>query len=86
MTDESGLRERASLGAKFKEHLPDIQDALNAVEAEYVNELLNTFDRDHRDNLWRTVQVCRRLKQHFGEIVSSGALASHQLEELKRLR
>jgi hypothetical protein len=29
--------------------------------------------------------VVRKLKSHFGEIVSSGAVATHQLTELKRL-
>lgn len=86
MRDETALRERAALGARFKEALPDIQDGLDTIERAYADEWARTFDAGERDNLWRAVQVVRKLKGHFGEIVSSGAVASHQLTELKRLK
>ena len=86
MIDEGALRERAALGARFKEVLPDIREALTGIEAEYTAELLGTHDSQQRDNLWRAVQIVHKLKSHFGEIVSSGAVASHQLTEIKRLR
>jgi hypothetical protein len=85
LIDETPLRERAALGARFREALPDIQDGLDAIEREYADEWARTFASDERDNLWRAVQVVRKLKSHFGEIVSNGALATHQLAELKRL-
>jgi hypothetical protein len=83
--DETALRERAALGSRFKEVLPDIQDGLDAIEREYADEWANTHDAAERENLWRSVQIIRKLKGHFGEIVSSGAIATHQLVELKRL-
>jgi hypothetical protein len=83
--NETALRERAAIGARFKEALPDIQDGLDAIEREYADEWARTFAPDERENLWRAVQVVRKLKSHFGEIVSSGAVATHQLSELKRL-
>lgn len=82
---ETALRERAALGARFREFLPDIQDGLDAIEREYAEEWARSFDTVERENLWRAVQVVRKLKGHFGEIVSGGTLATHQLTELKRL-
>jgi hypothetical protein len=55
------------------------------VEAQYVLAWANTFDAAERENLWRAVRVCRKMKEHFGSIVSDGKVATHQLSELKRL-
>ena len=84
-SNEQALRERAALGAKYKEHLADFHDAIDAVAEQYAAEWATTFDAAQRENLWRAVQVCRKMKEHFGEIVSAGTLASHQITELKRL-
>jgi hypothetical protein len=80
------LRERAALGAKYKEHLQDFLDAIDAVEAQYASAWADTFSSEERDNLWRAVRVCRKMKEHFGGIASGGTLASHQITELKRLK
>lgn len=85
MIDEHAVRERAALGSKYREHLDDFHAAINAIEAQYAEEWAGTFDAAERDNLWRAVRVCRKMKEHFGEFVSAGTLASHQLSELKRL-
>lgn len=84
--NEAQLREQAALGARFKEVLPDIHEGLDAIERSYADEWARTFNSEERDNLWRSVQVVRKLKSHFGEIVSAGTVATHQLTELKRLK
>jgi hypothetical protein len=84
--NEQALRERAALGSKYREHLEDFHAAIDAVEAQYASAWADTFDAAERDNLWRAVRVCRKMKEHFGGIASSGTLATHQLAELKRLR
>ena len=84
--DESALRERAALGAKYREHLEDFHAAIDAVEQQYATAWADTFDAGERDNLWRAVRVCRKMKEHFGSFVSAGTLASHQITELKRLK
>ena len=85
MIDEGLLREQAALGAKYKEHLEDFHSAIDAVEAQYASAWADTFDPQERENLWRAVRVCRKVKEHFGSLVSDGRLATHQLSELKRL-
>jgi hypothetical protein len=85
MIDENAVREKAALGAVYKEHLEDFHAAIDAVEAQYVLAWANTFDAAERENLWRAVRVCRKMKEHFGSIVSDGKVATHQLSELKRL-
>jgi hypothetical protein len=85
MIDQGALMEKASLGARFKEVMPDIIAGLDPIERQYADELLNCHDSVARDNLWRAVQVTRKLKAHFGSIVSNGTMASHQLAELRRL-
>ena len=85
MIDEQALREQAALGAKYKEHLDDFHAAIDAVAAQYSAEWQNTHDAAERENLWRAVQVCRKMKEHFGSLVSDGTLATHQLTELRRL-
>lgn len=84
--NEAALREQAALGAKYKEHLADFHAAIDAVAEQYTQSWAMTFDAAERDNLWRGVQVCRKMKEHFGSIASSGMVASHQLAELKRLK
>lgn len=86
MIDEHGLRERAATGAKYREHLDDLHAAIDAVEAEYTAEWANTFDAEQRENLHRAVRVCRKMKEHFGALVSDGIAATHALTELKRLK
>jgi hypothetical protein len=85
IVDENALRQRAALGSKYKEHLEDFHAAIDAVEAQYASAWADTFDAAERDNLWRAVRVCRKMKEHFGGLVSNGQVASHQLAELKRL-
>lgn len=85
MIDEHAQRERAALGAKYREHLEDFHAAIDAIEAQYAAAWADTFDSAERDNLWRAVRVCRKMKEHFGAFVSDGQVASHQLAELKWL-
>ena len=84
--NEQLLREQAALGAKYREHLDDFHSAIDAVEAQYAESWATTFDAAERENLWRAVQVCRKMKEHFGSLVSTGTVATHQLSELKRLK
>jgi len=86
LQNEQLLREQAALGAKYKEHLEDFHAAIDAVEAQYAASWADTFDPAERDNLWRAVRVCRKMKEHFGSLVGSGTLASHQITELRRLK
>lgn len=84
--NETQLREQAVAGSRLKEHLPEIHSGLDAIERQFADEWARTFNGDERENLWRAVQVTRKLKSHFGEIVSAGTVATHQLTELKRLK
>jgi hypothetical protein len=83
--NEQALREAAATGSKYREHLDDFHAAIDAVAAQYADAWATTFDAHERENLWRGVQVCRKMKEHFGALVSGGTLATHQLQELKRL-
>ena len=83
--NEADLRERAAKGAIYKESLDDFHAAIDAIEAQYAGAWADTFDAAERENLWRAVRVCRKMKEHFGSIVSDGQIATHQLTELKRL-
>lgn len=84
--NEQLLREQAERGAVYREHLPALHEAIDAIEQQYASEWCDTFDPDARENLWRAVRVCRKMKEHFGSFVSDGTLATHQLAELKRLK
>lgn len=84
--NEQLLREQAERGAVYREHLSALHEAIDAVEAQYSSAWCDTFDPAERENLWRAVRVCRKMKEHFGSLVSDGTLATHQLSELKRLK
>ena len=86
MRDENAIRERAALGARYREHLDSFNEALDAVEKQYADELLNCHIPEGRERLWIAVQVVRKVKQHFGSLASQGTLAQHQLQELSRAR
>jgi hypothetical protein len=60
--------------------------AIDAVADQYSAAWADTFDPAQRENLWLAVRVCRKMKEHFGALVSDGAVATHQLTELKRLK
>lgn len=83
--DETAIREKAALGARYKEHLEAYNEALDAVEKLYADALLDSHDPASRERLWIAVQVCRKMKQHFGSLASQGTLAQHQLTEIARL-
>ena len=85
MIDEEAIRSRAAMGARFKEVQPIIAESLDVIEQQYAAAILDCFDSAERDNLWRAVQVCRKVKAHVGSLVSGGTLATHQLTEIKRL-
>jgi hypothetical protein len=82
--DVSAIRERAAEGARLKEHLPALQEAVDIIESQYADALMDCHDPLGRERLWQAVQVCRKVKQHFGAVVSGGTLALHQLQELSR--
>jgi hypothetical protein len=84
--DEADLRERAATGARYREYLDDLHAAIDAVEAEYTAEWADTADAAQRENLYRAVRVCRKMKEHFGALVSDGIAATQALTELKRLK
>ena len=86
MIDEVALRQTAARGAKYQAHLDDFHEAIDAVEAQYASAWCDTFDPAERENLWRAVRVCRKMKEHFGSLVGDGVLATHQLAELRRLK
>ncbi len=83
----SDLHERAATGARYRELLQggEVTAALDAIEQQYADELLNSHDSDQRENLWRAVQVVRKIKAQFGSLAGNGRLATYQLTELKRL-
>jgi hypothetical protein len=82
--DEAAIRERAALGARYKEHLPDIQAAVDLIAEQYAAELLKCQEPLGRERLWQAHQVCLKVKEHFGSLVSGGTLALHQIQELSR--
>lgn len=83
--NEQLLREQAEMGAVYREHLPALHAAIDAVEQQYASAWPTTFDAAERENLWRAVRVCRKMKEHFGSLVGTGTLATHQLTEIRRL-
>lgn len=86
MRNEIAIRERAAAGARIGEHIASINDAIDEVERQYAEDLLNTFNPEGRERLWVAVQVCRKVKEHFGSLVGGGKLAQHQLQELSKPR
>ena len=83
--DEIAIREKAALGARYREHLDTYNEALDAVEKQYADELLGCHNPEGRERLWIAVQVVRKMRQHFGSLASQGTLAQHQLTEIARL-
>lgn len=79
--------ERAARGSRYRELLQsgELTEALDAIERQYAEEWAKTYAADERENLWRAVQVVRKIRKHFGEMAGDGALATQQLTELRRL-
>jgi hypothetical protein len=88
MRDELALAERASKGSRYRELLRsgEVTEALDGIERQYADELLNCGDHDQRERLWIAVQVVRKVKTQLNSIDSDGKLAAHQLAEIRRLR
>ena len=87
MTDIIRLKDQAARGAHYASLLQsgEVSEALNEIERQFAGEWAGTFDAAERENLWRAVQVTRKIRKLFGEIAGDGKLATHQLSELKRL-
>jgi hypothetical protein len=84
--DHSAIRERAAAGAKYREHLPTLEAAVDVIAAQYADELMKCHDPAGRERLWQAHNVCQKVKAHFSTLVSDGRLAAHQLQELSRPR
>lgn len=82
------LRDRAAKGARYREMLQsgEVTEALDGIERQYADAWALCFNAEERENLWRGVQVVRKVREHFGQIAGDGKLATHQLSELKRLK
>ncbi|HSE58231.1 MAG TPA: hypothetical protein VLA99_05975 [Nitrospiraceae bacterium] len=87
MIDEHALRESAEKGSRYRELLQsgEVEEALDAVERQYADDLFNCFNPDERENLWKAVQVVRKVKAQLHSIESDGQLASYQLAEMRKL-
>jgi sulfur transfer protein SufE len=88
MRDELALAEKAAKGSRYRELLRsgEITDALDGIERQYADELLNCQNHDERERLWLAVQVVRKVKAQLSSIDSDGKVAAHQLAEIRRLR
>jgi sulfur transfer protein SufE len=88
MRDELALAERAAKGSRYRELLRsgEVTDALDGIEKQYADDLLNCQNHDERERLWLAVQVVRKVKTTLNSIDSDGKIASHQLAEMRRLR
>lgn len=81
------LEQRAGRGAHYAELLRsgEVTAALDVIEEQFAGEWANTHVADERENLWRSVQIVRKIRKIFGDIASDGKIASNQIVELKRL-
>jgi sulfur transfer protein SufE len=88
MRDELALAEKAAKGSRYRELLRsgEVTDALDGIERQYAEELLNCQNHDERERLWLAVQVVRKVKAQLNSIDSDGKVAAHQLAEIRRLR
>jgi hypothetical protein len=86
--DELALAERAAKGSRYRELLRsgEVTEALDGIERQYADDLLNCQNHDERERLWLAVQVVRKVKSQLNSIDSDGKLAAHQLAEIRRLR
>ena len=86
--NELALAEKAAIGARYRELLRsgEVTDALDGIEKQYADDLLNCQNHDERERLWLAVQVVRKVKAQLHQVSSEGQLASHQLAEIRRLR
>jgi sulfur transfer protein SufE len=86
--DELALAERAAKGSRYRELLRsgEVTEALDGIEKQYADDLLNCQSHDERERLWLAVQVVRKVKSQLNSIDSDGKLAARQLAEIRRLR
>ena len=86
--NETALAERAAKGSRYRELLRsgEVGEALDAIEKQYADDLLNCQNHDERERLWLAVQVVRKVRAQLHQTDSDGKVASHQLAEIRRLR
>jgi len=79
--------ERAARGVRFRMMLDgELGEAFDAIEADLSRALLDCHVATERDALWQAVQVARKLRLHFVEGATNGKLATHQMQEIARLK
>jgi hypothetical protein len=80
--------DRAVRGVRYAELLRsgEVTEALDSIADQYADAWANCFDPHERENLWRFVQVVRKIKAQFGVLAGDGKLATYQISEAKRLK
>lgn len=78
--------QRASRSARYYEisHDGALDELFTSVETSIAEDWKATFDAFERDNLWRSIQLLRKLRQHLQSGITAG-LNQTQLTELRRL-
>lgn len=79
--------QRAARAARFQAIMEDgeLGEAFDAIEREYTTALLGCFDAQERDNLWRAVQVIRKVRSYFADALADGKVVAHRMQETQRL-
>ena len=79
--------ERAGRAARYAALMEDgeLGEAFDRVERDFAEAWKTTFNAEERDNLWRAVQVVKKVREHFATAISDGRVANHRISEIKRV-
>lgn len=79
--------ERAGRAARYAALMEDgeLGEAFDKIERDFSEAWKTTFDATERDNLWRAVQVVKKVREHFTIAISDGRVANHRIAEIKRV-
>lgn len=79
--------ERAGRAARYAALMEDgeLSEAFDRIERDFAEAWKTTFNAEERDNLWRAVQVVKKVREHFATAISDGRVANHRISEIKRV-
>lgn len=79
--------ERAGRAARYAALMEDgeLAEAFDRIERDFAEAWKTTFDAAERDNLWRAVQVVKKVREHFATAISDGRVATHRINDIKRV-
>jgi len=80
--------QRAERAVRFRALVEDgeIGEAFDAIEHGLTQSMVDCFDDQERNNLWRSIRILKSMRQWMGSAMADKRLAQHDVTSIRRIK